>query len=183
MKRIKTGAKFPQNEVSILQKIDHPNVVKVVDAFKCDAEFFVVFERAESGLTRRHGAVHGQARRQDDPRGQREVLSQPAHAGASGGPGDPRDERNAPGHQAQKPAVLFGRTGGLSRSRSATSESPRTSTPPTTSPRPLSAPPATWPPRCSRGSPTRPRLTSGPSAACSSRRSPGANRSRASTCT
>lgn len=52
MKKIKNAVRSPQNEVSILQKIDHPNVVKVIDSFKIENEFYVVFERAECALIR-----------------------------------------------------------------------------------------------------------------------------------
>lgn len=62
MKKIKKACKFPENEVAILQKIDHPNVVRIVDSFSTESASYVVFEKAECQLNRRLGTIPGQTR-------------------------------------------------------------------------------------------------------------------------
>ena len=52
MKKIKLEGQNMVNEISLMKKLSHPNVVKIHEDFVVDGILFLIMEKAESGFTR-----------------------------------------------------------------------------------------------------------------------------------
>ena len=52
MKKVKMEGQAISNEISLMKKLAHPNVVKIHEDFVIDGTLYLFMEKAESFLTR-----------------------------------------------------------------------------------------------------------------------------------
>lgn len=52
MKKVKMEGQTMANEIALMKKLDHPNVVKIHEDFVVEGMLFLLMEKADSSLSR-----------------------------------------------------------------------------------------------------------------------------------